>query len=332
MNILFVNSIGRKKFGGGEKWMVKAAGGLQNAGHRVFLASKRNSLILQAAEKEGVPTQVFNIRADFSPLNTWRIARFLRRERIDVLVCNLNKDVRVAGLAARLLRHGPVVIARHGIVLCGKKWKHKVTLTHLVDGILTNSESIKRTYAGYGWFPPDFVRVIYNGVELKSGVQPFPFEERFPGKKVILAAGRLTEQKGFDYLIGAAALLRRKRQDLVFVIAGTGRLEAHLRSRIRKLHLEDTVELWGFRRDLDSLMAGAVLFVLSSTYEGMPNVVMEAMALGKPVVATDVNGVRELMVDGETGRIVPPRDSAALARAIEEVIDSPGLLRRYGEA
>jgi len=331
LNILFINSIGRKKYGGGEKWMVKAARGLLERGHHVWLASKRNSAILRAAEREGVPTRVFNVRSDFSPLNTLKIARFLKQHGTDVLVCNLNKDVRVAGLAARLVKR-PVVIARHGIVLCGKKWKHKVTLTHLVDGILTNTLSIKQTYAGYGWFQEDFVRVIYNGVEIREEVVPFPFGERFPGKKVVLGAGRLTEQKGFDDLLEAAAILLQSREDLVFVVAGTGRLERHLKSRAKNLGLEERFQFWGFREDLDALMAGATLFVLSSIYEGMPNVVMEAMALGKPVVATDVNGVRELMVDGETGLIVPPRNPEALAGAIARLADHPELLRRFGQA
>jgi len=330
LGILFINSIGRRKYGGGEKWMITAAKGLLQRGHRVFLASKSRSEVLHRARLAGIPVKIFNIGGDFSPLNTWRIARFLQKERIDVLVCNLNKDVRVAGLAARLISRPVAVIARHGIVLCGKKWRHKWTLTHLVDGILTNSRSIRATYATYGWFSPDFVKVIYNGIEPKRAVDPFPYRKHLGNKKVLLSAGRMTEQKGFDFLIQATSLLRARRDDFAVVILGKGRLEGQLKRMVKHQGLEDTVHFWGFQENIEPYMAGCTVFVLASLFEGMPNVVMEAMALGRPVVATDVNGVRELMVDGETGLIVPPRDPEAIAAAVNRLLDDPQLAREMG--
>ena len=329
MRILFVNSISANKFGGGEQWMVKAAKGLMDAGHKVFVASKRGAEILRVAHRAAVPTRVFNIRADFSPLNTWRIARFLTHERIEVLVCNLNKDVRVAGLAARLV-HTPAVVARHGVLLCARKWKHKVTLTNLVDSILTNTQSIKQAYDGYGWFGDGFVKVVYNGIEDKSHVPPYDFARDFPGKKVIFSAGRLTPQKGFVDLIRAASRLAEKRRDFALVIAGQGRQEDELKALASSLGLEAVVHFWGFRDTIDPLLKGCDLFVLASHFEGMPNVVMEAMAAGKPVIATDVNGARELMVPESTGRIVPPRDPAALAAAIAALLDDAHLRREFG--
>ena len=331
LTILFINSISRHKFGGGEGWMVKAAKGLKEAGHSVTLASKRGGEILKHAKEAGVDTLVFNIRSDFSPVNTIRIARYLKKNHVDILICNLNKDVRVAGLAARLVRT-PVVIARHGMLLCGNKWRHKMSLLHLTDGILTNSRTIREAYQSYGWFEPDFVEVIYNGMEIKSDVLPVDFSEPYPGKKIILAAGRLSPQKDFPTLIEAAEHLNRKRKDLVFLIAGRGGEEKALKAHIARKHLEETVHLVGYFKSIDSLLKGCDLFVLSSVFEGMPNVVMEAMAQGKAVVATDVNGVRELMEDGKTGLIVPPRDPEELAGAIESLINRPELLDQFGQA
>ncbi len=222
------------------------------------------------------------------------------------------------------------MIARHGVLLCGRKWKHRFTLTRLADGILTNTESIRDSYMGYGWFRDDFIDVIYNGVEVRDDVEPHDFSERFPGKKIVFSAGRLAEQKGFSCLIEAAAMLRRKRDDLVFVIAGKGRLEGKLKRLARDAGVDDCVVFEGFVENVESYVRGCALVVLSSLFEGMPNIVMEAMAAGKAVVATDVNGVRELMVDGETGEIVPPRDSTALAEAIDRLIDDDRLLGEYG--
>ena len=331
MNILFINSISADKFGGGEKWMIKAARGLRNAGHGVWIASKKNAEILKRAQAAGMPVREIGIYSDFSPVKTLRVKRFLQENNVDVLVCNLNKDVRVAGLGARLAGD-TVVIARHGVQLIGNEWKHKFTLTRLTDGMVTNTKSIKETYESFGWFPEGHIRVIYNGIEDKSAVKAHDFSREYPGKKVLLAAGRLSNQKGFEYLIDAAALLRKKRDDFVVLIAGKGKEESALRQRIHKNGLESTVHLMGFREDTESLTRGADLFVLSSLYEGMPNVVMEAMAVGKAVVATDVNGVRELMIDGRTGLIVPPKNSAALADAIASVLDSPEKLEAMGQA
>jgi glycosyltransferase involved in cell wall biosynthesis len=337
MNILFINSISRNKFGGGEKWMVNAAKGLTDRGHSVVLASKRNSRLLEYASQRGVRTEVMEIHGDFSPLATMKIAAWMKKHQTDILICNLNKDVRVAGLAAQLVGH-PVVLARHGMLLCSRKWKHKLSLTRLTDGIITNSRTIRAAYAEYGWFDADFVKVIYNGLVIPGNVTAYDFASRFPGKKIIYSAGRLSKQKGFEYLIDAAAILKRKRDDLIFAISGEGKLEAELKSRVKALGLEASFIFLGFTPDIYPCVKGCDLFVLASLFEGMPNVVMEAMAMQKPVVATDVNGARELMGASEeslacdTGLIIPPKNPQAIAEAIEKIIDNPALLEAYGKA
>jgi glycosyltransferase involved in cell wall biosynthesis len=337
MNILFINSISRNKFGGGEKWMVNAAKGLADRGHSVVLASKRNSRLLKYASERGVRTKIMNIGGDFSPLTTLKIAWWMKQNQTDVLICNLNKDVRVAGLAARIIGR-PVVLARHGMLLCSRKWKHKMTLTRLTDGIITNSKTIKAAYANYGWFNKNFVKVIYNGLKIPEDVIPFDFASHYPGRKIIYSAGRLSKQKGFGYLIEAASYLRNKRNDLLFVVSGEGKLEIEMKSKVKDFGVEDSFVFLGFTPDIYPYLKGCDLFVLTSLFEGMPNVVMEAMAMQKPVIATDVNGVRELMgADAispvcDTGMIIPSKDPQAIAAAIEEIIDTPHALEAYGRS
>ena len=330
MNVLFINSIGKNKFGGGEKWMVNAARGLHERGHRITLASRKNSRLLEHAAQKDVPTDVIDIHSDISPLKTLQISAYLRQHKIDILICNLNKDVRVAGLAARIAGT-PVVLARHGMLLCSRKWKHQLTLTKLTDGIITNSETIKDAYGNYGWFEPEFVKVIYNGIVIPEHVIPHNFSRHFPGKKIIYSAGRLAEQKGFNYLIEAARILREKRDDFVFVVSGEGKLETALKDQVRAAGLGRSFVLEGFTPDIYPRLKGCDLFVLASLFEGMPNVVMEAMAMAKPVVATDVNGARELVEDGKTGHIIPPKNPEAIARTIETIIDSPETMAELGK-
>lgn len=311
--------------------MITAAKALHDRGHEIIVAGKTNSRFVKAAEKAGLRTEYFNIRGDFGPVNTIRIARFLEKEAVEVLICNLNKDVRVAGLGARFIAN-TVVIARHGVLLSGKKWKHKITLTKFLDGILTNAESIKNIYEGYGWFKQDFVHVVYNGIKDKSNVGPFDFSKQFPNKKIIFSAGRLVEQKGYEFLLEAAAILKDRRNDLIFIVAGEGRLENKLKRQVEKLDLEESFYFWGYIDNVDPYIKGCTLFVLPSLFEGMPNAVMEAMALGKAVIATDVNGVSELMEDGKTGSIIPPKDSRKLAAEIDRLIDHTTLMEAYGKA
>lgn len=329
MNIVFINSIGRNKFGGGEQWMTNAAGNLARKGHHVILAGKKNSRILNYAAQQGIETAVIEIRSDISPLTTARIARWLKEHRTDILICNLNKDVRVAGLAARIAGT-PVVLARHGMLLCSRKWKHKLTLTKLTDGIITNSRTIRETYSGYGWFPTDFVKVIYNGLTIPEKVDAVDFSQRFPGKKIICSAGRLSEQKGFGDLIDTAAIIRKNRDDIVFLVSGEGKLESELKTKVRDLGLEGSFIFEGFTPDIFPWLKGCDLFVLASLFEGMPNVVMEAMAMSKPVITTDVNGARELMEDEKTGLIVPPSDPEAMASVIVSIIDDDRRLATMG--
>jgi len=310
--------------------MITAAKGLRDRGHEIIVAGKSNARFATAAEKAGLRTEYFNIRGDFGPINTIKIAQFLKKERIEILICNLNKDVRVAGLGAKFVEN-IAVIARHGVLLSGKKWKHKVTLTKLLDGILTNAENIKQTYQSYSWFKSDFVHVVYNGIEKKSQVSPFDFSRQFPNKKIIFSAGRLVEQKGYEYLLDAAAILKDRRDDLVFIVAGEGRLENKLKRQVEELDLQDSFYFWGYMVNVDPYIKGCTLFVLPSLFEGMPNAVMEAMALGKAVIATDVNGVNELVENKKTGIIIPPKDSQKLAVEIDMLIDNTMLLESYGK-
>ncbi len=333
MNIMFMNSIGRSKWGGGEKWMVTAAKSLAEKGHRTIICCKPDSVIMQKAIQQEVETIGIAIRSDISPKNTLKIANILRNNQIDVLICNLNKDVRVAGLAGRLVRT-PLILARHGILLCSKKWKHKFTLKNLCDGIITNTESIKQIYGDYGWFDEDFVRVVYNGIDSNRDVKAINLADEFTfvnDKKIIFSAGRLARQKGFEYLIQSATYAKLYNKNWVYLIAGSGKLENDLKLKIRDLHLENYVHLIGFREDVLPYMKASDVFVLQSLYEGMPNAVMEAMMMGKAVVATDVNGTGELMIHEKTGFIIPPANPEAIYEHLLVLLKNPDMAARMGE-
>jgi glycosyltransferase involved in cell wall biosynthesis len=332
MQVAFVNFIGTGKFGGGEKWMVSAAAQLAARGHQIMMIGKAGSKFLDHAEKSALPSLGISRWQKVTGLYLRTLARELLKQKNDILICNLNTDVRSAGLLAKMTGT-PVILARHGSLNYPKKrLRYRLSAHYILDGIITNSNKIKSIYTGYGWFDERFVKVIHNGITIPETVVQYDFSKRFPGKKIIYSAGRLSEVKGFTYLIEAAALLKQTRTDLIFAISGEGKLEMDLKKQAVAAGLEESFIFTGFSADIFPMLKGCHLFVLSSIMEGMPNVVMEAMAMHKPVVATDVNGVRELMVDGKTGLIIPPKEPAALAAAIAKVIDNPDLLAEFGRA
>lgn len=332
MRVLILNSIGRKKWGGGEKWMLMAAAGLIGKGHEVFIGCSSKSIIRQKADSCGVPAVNVSFNSDFDLPGAIRLIKVLKQKRITHLVCVQNKDTKIGAFAA-LCVGGVTIYARHGLQLISNKWKYRFVFSKLLDGIITNSNSIKQEYDSYGWFAKDFVKVVFNGIRLPENVESFNFRKAFnlpQDALVVFSAGRLAKQKGFNVLIDVAALARQNRKNWFFFIAGKGKLEKRLKQRLEEEGLNDRVRFVGFMDDVLPYVQGADLFVLPSFYEGMPNAVMEAMALGKCCVVTAVNGNNELITHGRDGILVEPRNAMALYEGIDSVAHRPLLQKEMG--
>ena len=324
MNVLFVNSQRADEFGGGEQWMITTGAGLRDRGHSTWIGGRPGSRLLTAAGRADLDILPLPFRGDFDPGLTWTLRRFLRRHRIDVLVCNFNRDVRVAGLAGRLART-PAIFTSHALDSINEKLRYTLPIRWLTDGVITNAESIRRAYVERYGLPADFVSVVHYGVDPPQNTDPWPPADAFAGRHIVFSAGRLSEQKGFDVLIQAAFELRARNRDFVVLIAGDGGLEDRLRAQISALNLEDMVHLVGFVSPLAAAIADAAVFALASRYEGMPTVLLEAMAVGTPVVATRVSGIPELIPEDRFGLLVPPDDPSALAGAIDRLLNDPAL-------
>lgn len=180
------------------------------------------------------------------------------------------------------------------------------------------------------------VRRIYNGLDLTR----FPYVEPANRPPQIIAVGRLVEKKGFDVLIDACALLRDRGRNFTCQIVGCGDCEAALQAQIMRHDLRAWVQLPGPRpqREVAAIVQGAAVFVApcvvgaDGNRDGLPTVLLEAMALGTPCVATDVTGIPEVVADGSTGLLVGQRDPHALAAAIERLLDDQDLGRQLAAA
>jgi glycosyltransferase involved in cell wall biosynthesis len=196
-------------------------------------------------------------------------------------------------------------------------------LVRRADRIVTQTEAVARRLSGEIAPRPGQIVCIHNPVDAErlrtaaaTAVSPYAG----PGPHV-LAMGRLTHQKGFDLLLQAVVRVRDAGVPLHLTIVGVGELEAALRAQVVAFGLEATVDLVGFQEQPERFFAHADLFVLSSRYEGMPNVVLEALACGLPIVAFDCpHGVSELVVDGVNGRLLPPEDVDALVDVLTTLL------------
>jgi predicted dehydrogenase/glycosyltransferase involved in cell wall biosynthesis len=258
-----------------------------------------------------------------------RLERWLRAQQIDVLHVHagIAWEGHGAVLAGRRAGVRAIVRTEHlpDVVTAADQRAAHRALVRQLDRVICVSRQAAKSYLDAG-VPDERARVVRNGIEPLSAR---PERLGLPSDaRLVVSVGRLTEQKGFDLLVDAAAALR----DAYFFLVGEGPLASVLRADIEDRGLEERVRLLGRREDVPSLLAGANVLAMPSRFEGLPIVALEAMSLGVPVVGTRVCGLTEAVVDGCTGRLVPPEDVDALARGLEEVLSSSELAAAWGEA
>lgn len=286
-------------------------------------------------EAAGVPCVCLGARSSMDVGIVWRLARELRRTRPQLLQTFLFHANFVGRLAARLARVPRVV---SGIRVAERRTRTHLRLDRLTQGLVDRNVCVSTAVAEFAkreaGLKPEKTVVIPNGVDVEQFADAVPADLSVfgirPGAPVMIAVGRLDPQKGVDDLIAAFALRQPAGWHLLLV--GEGPLRQELSAQIRRAGLSPNVHLVGWRNDVSQLLRAADCLVHAALWEGMPNVVLEAMAAGLPVIATRVEGVEELVIPGETGLIVPPKAPADLSQAIAQVAADPELRRRFGAA
>jgi glycosyltransferase involved in cell wall biosynthesis len=324
---------------GAEKQMVLLARGLPRDRFRVEVAALTRLGPLEAELRAaGVPVTAIGKRHKLDPLAFVRLVRFLKAHRFDVVHTWIFAANTYGRLAAWRAGVPVVVTAEMAVDLWKGRWQLAIDrwLGRRTDCVVGNSRAVVEFYRRAG-VPGDRLAMIYSGIE---DAEP-PAVDRaairaelgVPAEAPLLIfIGRLAPQKGVDDLLRAIDLLQHLRPDLRVWIVGDGPLRDNLQELVIAFRLTSVVRFLGHREDVPRLLAAADLLVLPSLYEGLPNVVLEAMRFRQPVVATAAPGTTELVVDGQTGLLVPPRAPQQLARAIRTVIEDPTLARRLGEA
>jgi glycosyltransferase involved in cell wall biosynthesis len=211
-------------------------------------------------------------------------------------------------------------------------------LSRWTDRVVGNSNAVVAFYRNAG-IPAEKLAMIPSGIADEEPPDVDPAEVRAslglaPDAPLILFVGRLAAQKSVETLLSSMDLLQHVRPDVRALIVGEGPLRSRLEeTAISYLLFRDRrVQFLGHREDVPRLLAAADVLVLPSLYEGLPNVVLEAMRFRKPVVATAAPGTTEVVEDGVTGLLVPLQNPPALTRAIQKIIDDPTYARTLGEA
>ena len=211
-------------------------------------------------------------------------------------------------------------------------------LSPYTHGAIAVSGSTREFLVQKRFVPPERVRLIWNGAPLEVFAPVRP--ERalalrrslgLPDDALVFGTiGRLSTQKGHVFLLEAAARVLKSHRKARLLVVGDGDLAAELRERARSLGIDGQTLFAGHRTDVPELLGVLDVFCIASLYEGTPLALFEAMAAGKAIVSTAVDGCREVLRDGETGLLVPPKDAAALAGALERVIDGATLRTALG--
>ena len=322
---------------GGQRQVLLTVLGLRERGHRTALVAHPGGE-LAARASQGHDLIRLAPRAEVDLHAGWKLSRIIKDLRPDVVHAHDPHAVALSSLALSFITAGrcPALIASRRVAFHLKanafsKWKY-----HQVDCFVAASNAIRRMLVGDG-IDPDRIVTVYEGIDLPRarGETAANIHAEFWLPKdapVIGAVAALTQEKGHKYLIDAAAQVVREVPDARFVILGDGELRPALERQIKELHLEKHVALPGFRADVLSFIAAFDIFVMSSLFEGLGTSLLDAMAFAKPIVASDTGGIPEVVVHGETGLLVPPRDVAALAAAISRLLQDAPLRERMGQA
>ncbi|GAB4322446.1 MAG: glycosyltransferase family 4 protein [Candidatus Sumerlaeia bacterium] len=331
--------------GGLERRTLDVLDALQRTGDfdcRIVTILEKGELFAQA-QSLGIPTQFIPVLHRFHWKGLMALRRYIAAERFDI-VHTQSFYPNVPGRVAALLAGVPAIVAQHHNLFSRKcrRWKHKFyerQLARWTTRIVCVSKAVMDDYLSATGISPGKVEVIYNGIHLDvfekpQDVRGLREELAITTPFVVGLIARLTPTKDPLTFLRAADLVACARSDVTFLLVGDGKPE--YRAKLERLAdaggLRGRVRLTGVRRDVPGIIQLCDVGVLTSRYEGLPGVVIEFFAAGKPMIVTDVPGPREIVTPEQDALVVPPRDPPALARALLRLLEDAGLRSRLGAA
>lgn len=337
--LLFITEL---NVGGAERIVEQLASGLARDRYNVKVVCLYDPHAIGAEiQAAGVPVIDLDMRGKMDLRAPYRLFRLLQEGNVQVLHAHLFHANLLAATIGRLARVPVIIATRHSVEIGGghREWVNRL-VRPLCDAVVAVSREVCEAEARCSSIDLDKLVMISSGVkgQIFEEVDQASMERLQslwkiqPESCLVGTVGRFVEPKGYTYLLDALAKIQTQISDTKALLVGDGVLRQPMEDKARELGLSDTVVFTGTRRDVPGILALLDVFVMSSLWEGLPIALLEAMAAGLPVVATSVGGTPEVVVDGVTGLLVPPRDPDALAEAILTLLRDPGLRQRMGQA
>ncbi len=314
---------------GGQDQLFTLLKGLRERGHTVHLVCQPHSFLAKRASDAGITVHRMGIRSELGPFSFVRLAALMRKIRPQVIAFNTPRAIIVGNLASRFSTARARIIFRRVNFPLRRHCLTYLKYTWGIDCIVAISESIRSQLLSQG-IPAPLLRIVYEGLDLAQ----YPDRKESapqPDRPVIIGTlAYLSPEKGLKHLVEAAVLMPGARSRMRFVIVGDGDCRRELEEQVHARNLDACFQFAGFRDNIGDYLASFDIFVLPSLSEGLSSSILSAMASSLPVVATDVGGIPELVRDGDNGLLVPPADAAALAKALQFLVENPEERFRMG--
>lgn len=324
---------------GGQEYRVLAeAKAMGLRGHEVVIAAPRNSQLAILAKEGGLHCEAIPVGISGWGRLVPLFLKLLVKHQIQIVHTHGSQDSWTASMAGRLSSLRPVIIrTRHKSTPISVSFRHDVLYRYLPHAVSTTGEAVRQQLIVQNRLNPDAVFSIPTGVDItrfqpgESGAEVKKTLGIQMEQPVIGTVSFLRPEKGLEVLIDAVFLLQNEFANVCCVIVGTGNERERLLAHIRQKKLDETVILTGFRKDIPELLNTMDVFVLPSLEEGMPQSLLQAMAMERAVVASSVGGVPEVIRDGQTGFLVSSKDPAVLAEKIGMLLRDPDQRRSFGQ-
>ncbi len=346
-NLLYV--FDNLEFGGGERFFAQLINRLSGKRYKIMVACLPTVTFLEKIEGSGALVKSVDMRNRFNVKVILQLASLMKREKIDIVHsqgARADFFARIAGRLAKVPFDISIVqmpVEGFDVALI-KKFVYIVLnrfSERFVDRFIVVSDALEKIMIEKHGIEPQRVVKIYNGIEKDEyciedeeiARRRIAFrKESGLGKDVPIvgAIGRLVWQKGFEYFIEAIPDVLRKIPEAMFLIVGEGKLKDELNVKSKMLKLEDKIIFTGFRSDIKDILASVDAFAMPSLLEGLPMILLEAMAMMKPIVATKIEGIREVLENGLTGLLVSPKDPQVLSEAIVDLLIHKDKARQMG--